>query len=212
MRVVIADDSVLLREGLVRLLRMDGIEVPAAVGDVDELLTAVDEHGPDLALVDVRMPPTHRDEGLRAALHLRETKPGLPVLVLSQFVEERYARELLSRETRAIGYLLKDRVTNVDEFLDLVRRVADGGTAIDPEVVAQLLVRRSDPLDRLTKREREVLMLMAEGRSNAGIATALVISESAVAKHVNNIFAKLDLGIADNDHRRVLAVLRFLQA
>ncbi len=212
MRVVIAEDSVLLREGLVRLLDSAGIEVAEAVADAEALLRSVDKHRPDLVVVDVRMPPTFRDEGLRAALALRRQWPDLAVLVLSQYVEERYATELLSRETSGIGYLLKDRVADVTEFLDMVRRVASGGTALDPEVVAQLLVRhRSDPLERLTAREREVLALMAEGRSNAGIASTLVITESAVAKHVNNIFAKLDLTSADTDHRRVLAVLRFLR-
>jgi DNA-binding NarL/FixJ family response regulator len=211
-RVVIAEDSVLLREGLVRLLDSAGIEVADAVADAEALLRSVDAHRPDLVVVDVRMPPTFRDEGLRAALALRRQWPDMALLVLSQYVEERYATELLSRETSGIGYLLKDRVADVAEFLDMLRRVAAGGTALDPEVVAQLLVRhRSDPLERLTAREREVLALMAEGRSNAGIATTLVITESAVAKHVNNIFAKLELTPADTDHRRVLAVLRFLR-
>jgi len=208
---VIAEDSVLLREGLVRLLEGGGFTVQAAVADADALLRAVDEHRPDLVVVDVRMPPAHRDEGLRAALVLRRRWPDIAVLVLSQYVEERYATELLSRETSGVGYLLKDRVADVTEFLDVLRRVAAGGTALDPEVVAQLLVRhRQDPLDRLTARERQVLGLMAEGRSNAGIAGTLVITESAVAKHVNSIFTKLDLAPADTDHRRVLAVLRFL--
>jgi DNA-binding NarL/FixJ family response regulator len=211
-RVVIAEDSVLLREGLVRLLGSVDIEVAAAVGDAEALLRAVDTHQPDLVVVDVRMPPTFRDEGLRAALALRRQWPNIAVLVLSQYVEERYATELLSRETSGIGYLLKDRIADVTEFLEMLRRVAAGGTALDPEVVAQLLVRhRDDPLERLTARERQVLGLMAEGRSNAGIAGALVITESAVAKHVNNIFAKLDLPSADTDHRRVLAVLRYLR-
>ncbi|MFD0890277.1 LuxR C-terminal-related transcriptional regulator, partial [Streptosporangium algeriense] len=166
----------------------------------------------DLVVTDVRMPPTHTDEGLRAALVLRRQHPGLPILVLSQYVEERYATRLLSTTTSGVGYLLKDRVADVAEFVDALRRVADGGTALDPEVVAQLLLRgRSDPLDRLTRREYEVLALIAEGRSNAGIAEALVISESAVGKHINNIFTKLDLSGADKDHRRVLAVLRFLK-
>jgi DNA-binding NarL/FixJ family response regulator len=211
-RVVIAEDSVLLREGLVRLLEAGGFTVLAAVADAEALLRAVDEHQPDLVVVDVRMPPAHRDEGLRAALVLRRRWPGVAVLVLSQYVEERYATELLSRETSGVGYLLKDRIADVTEFLDVLRRVAAGGTALDPEVVAQLLVRhRQDPLDRLTARERQVLGLMAEGRSNAGIAGTLVITESAVAKHVNSIFTKLDLAAADTDHRRVLAVLRFLR-
>jgi DNA-binding NarL/FixJ family response regulator len=209
---VIAEDSVLLREGLKRLLDAAGMDVVDAVTDAEELLRAVDRHQPDLVVVDVRMPPTFRDEGLRAALVVRREWPDVAVLVLSQYVEERYATELLSRETSGIGYLLKDRIADVGEFLDMLRRVAAGGTALDPEVVAQLLVRhRSDPLDRLTARERQVLALMAEGRSNGGIASTLVISESAVAKHVNSIFTKLDLASADTDHRRVLAVLRFLK-
>ncbi|GAA3437702.1 response regulator [Kutzneria kofuensis] len=212
MRVVIAEDSVLLREGLVRLLEGAGMQVVEAVGDADELLRAVSAHEPDLVLLDVRMPPTHTDEGLRAALVIRRQWPAMAVLVLSQYVEERYASELLANETSGVGYLLKDRVADVGEFLSALRRVAAGGTALDPEAVAQLLLRtRNDPLTRLSPREREVLRLMAEGRSNAGVADALVISESAVAKHVNSIFSKLDLPPADNDHRRVLAVLRFLK-
>jgi DNA-binding NarL/FixJ family response regulator len=213
MRAVIAEDSVLLREGLTRLLADAGIEVVAGVGDAETLLRVVDELRPDVAIVDVRMPPSHTDEGLRAALVLRRQWPDVAVLVLSQYVEERYATELLSSDTRGVGYLLKDRVAEVAEFLDALQRVAAGGTALDPEVVAQLLVRRRpDPLDRLTPREWDVLRLMAEGRSNAGIADALVVSGSAVEKHVNNILAKLDLPTADADHRRVLAVLRYLRA
>ncbi len=212
MRVVIAEDSVLLRAGLVRLLETAGIDVVAAVGDADALLRAAEKHLPDLVLVDVRMPPDHTDEGLRAALVLRRQWPQMAVLVLSQYVEERYAVELLTGETRGVGYLLKDRVADVAEFLDALQRVAAGGTALDPEVVSQLLVRRrSDPLDSLTRRETEVLALMAEGRSNSGIAAALMLSDSAVAKHINNIFTKLDLTPADTDHRRVLAVLQFLK-
>jgi DNA-binding NarL/FixJ family response regulator len=213
MRVVIAEDSVLLREGLAQLLQTTtDIEVVASVGDADALLRAAERHRPDLVLVDVRMPPGHSDEGLRAALSLRQRWPAMAVLVLSQYVEERYAVELLTGDTRGIGYLLKDRVADVAEFLDGLRRVAGGGTALDPEVVSQLLIRRrSDPLDRLTSREREVLALMAEGRSNTGIAAALTLSGSAVAKHINSIFTKLDLAPVDSDHRRVLAVLRFLQ-
>jgi DNA-binding NarL/FixJ family response regulator len=213
MRIVIAEDSVLLRAGLVEVLEKFGIEVVAAVQDASELLTAVEKHQPDLAIVDVRMPPTFTDEGIRAALVLRRQWPGLKVLVLSQYVEERYATELLSEQTSGVGYLLKDRVADVREFVEALQRVAGGGTALDPEVVAQLLIRRrSDPIGRLTRREKEVLALMAEGRSNAGIATALVVSDSAVAKHINNIFAKLDLAESpDNDHRRVLAVLRYLR-
>jgi DNA-binding NarL/FixJ family response regulator len=211
MRVVIAEDSVLLREGLVRLLQTAGIEVSKAVGNADALLRAAERDRPDLVLADVRMPPTFTDDGLRAVLALRRQWPGLAVVVLSQYVEERYATELLTGDTRGIGYLLKDRVADVTEFLDALRRVAAGGTALDPEVVSQLLVRHSDPLERLTQREREVLALMAEGRSNSAIAVSLRISDSAVAKHINSIFTKLDLPLADNDHRRVLAVLRFLR-
>ncbi|MEV7005655.1 response regulator transcription factor [Streptosporangium sp. NPDC051022] len=212
MRVILAEDSVLLREGLVRLLATADMHVVAAVADAEGLLRAVEEHDPDLVVTDVRMPPSHTDEGLRAALVLRRQRPRLPILVLSQYVEERYATQLLSTATGGVGYLLKDRVADVAEFVDALRRVADGGTALDPEVVAQLLLRgRSDPLDRLTRREYEVLALIAEGRSNTGIAEALVVSESAVGKHINNIFAKLDLSGADKDHRRVLAVLRFLK-
>ncbi|GAA5057729.1 response regulator transcription factor [Thermocatellispora tengchongensis] len=208
---MLAEDSVLLREGLIRLLDSAGIDVVAAVAEAEGLLRAVDEHRPDLVVTDVRMPPGHADEGLRAALVLRRQHPGLAIVVLSQYVEERYATRLLSTETRGIGYLLKDRVADVTEFIDALRRVAAGGTALDPEVVAQLLVRRrSDPLDLLTPREYEVLSLIAEGRSNAGIADALTISEGAVGKHINNIFAKLGLSGAEKDHRRVLAVLRFL--
>jgi DNA-binding NarL/FixJ family response regulator len=211
MRVVIAEDSVLLREGLVKLIDGAGIEVVAAVGDADALLRAAGEYQPDLVVVDVRMPPTHTDEGLRAALVLRRQWPGIAVLVLSQYVEERYATELLSTQTSGVGYLLKDRVAEVGEFLSALRRVAAGGTALDPEVVAQLLVRRrDDPLRRLTPRETQVLRLMAEGRSNSAIADTLVISASAVEKHVNNVMAKLDLLPDESDHRRVLAVLRFL--
>ncbi len=214
MRAVIAEDSVLLRIGLVKVLEMAGFEVVAETGDAEGLLAAVEEHRPELALVDVRMPPGFTDEGVRAALMIRQESPDTAVLLLSQFVEERYAADLLAAQTRAgIGYLLKQRVADVEEFIDALRRVASGGTALDPQVVAQLLLRRGggpDPLGRLTPREREVLALMAEGRSNAGIAAELVVSESAVAKHINNIFAKLDLPPADGDHRRVLAVLRFL--
>ncbi|MFC4957359.1 response regulator [Streptomyces mauvecolor] len=212
MRAVIAEDSVLLRIGLVKVLEMAGFEVAAETGDAESLLRAVEEHRPDLALVDVRMPPGFTDEGVRAALMIRQQWPDTAVLLLSQYVEERYAADLLATQTGGIGYLLKQRVADVEEFVDALKRVAAGGTALDPQVVAQLLLRRGgpDPLERLTPREREVLALMAEGRSNAGIAAELVVSESAVAKHINNIFAKLDLPIADGDHRRVLAVLRFL--
>ncbi|MEW1634178.1 response regulator transcription factor [Streptomyces sp. NPDC093801] len=213
MRAVIAEDSVLLRIGLVKVLEMAGFEVAAETGDAEGLLAAVEEHRPDLALVDVRMPPGFTDEGVRAALMIRSQSPQTAVLLLSQYVEERYAADLLSSQSGAgIGYLLKQRVADVEEFVDALRRVAAGGTALDPQVVAQLLLRRGgpDPLERLTPREREVLALMAEGRSNAGIADGLVVSESAVAKHINNIFTKLDLPPAAEAHRRVLAVLRFL--
>jgi len=210
-RAVIAEDSVLLRIGLVKVLEMAGFEVREEAADAEGLLTAVEEHRPDIAVVDVRMPPGFTDEGVRAALLIRRQWPDTAVLLLSQYVEERYAADLLTAHTSGIGYLLKQRVADVEEFIDALRRVAGGGTALDPQVVSQLLVRRhSDPLDRLTRRERDVLELMAGGRSNAGIAAALVISESAVAKHINSIFAKLDLPVADADHRRVLAVLRFL--
>lgn len=213
MRVVIAEDSTLLRAGLVRLLAVDGIETVAAVDNAQALLAAVEQHRPELAVVDVRMPPSFTDEGIRAALQIRAEWPQTAVLILSQYVEERYATELLTGSTRSVGYLLKDRVADVEDFLAAVRRVAAGGTALDPEVVAQLLVRRGgSPLDRLTAREHDVLALMAQGLSNAGVAEALVVSESAVANHVNSIFAKLDLSAAPNPHRRVLAVLQFLAA
>ncbi|MFI9592045.1 response regulator [Nonomuraea sp. NPDC052265] len=212
MRVVLAEDSVLLREGLIRLLDASGLRVVAAVDEAEGLLRAVEEHRPELVITDVRMPPTHTDEGLRAALVLRRQHPGLAVLVLSQYVEERYAARLLATATGGVGYLLKDRVADVAEFIDALRRVAGGGTALDPEVVAQLLLRGdSDPLERLTPREHEVLKLMAEGRSNAGIGQALVLSEGAVGKHIGNIFTKLDLPPAEGDHRRVLAVLQFFK-
>jgi DNA-binding NarL/FixJ family response regulator len=211
-RIVIAEDSVLLRAGLTRLLAEGGLDVVAAVGDADQLLTAVAEYEPDLAVVDVRMPPDFTDEGLRAALVIRRQYPKVAVLMLSQYVEERYAADLLAGPGGGVGYLLKDRVADVPDFLAALRRVAGGGTALDPEVVAQLLVRRDDPVGRLTAREKDVLRLMAEGRSNQGIAEALVVSSSAVEKHVNNILAKLDLPPSDNGHRRVLAVLRFLRA
>ena len=211
MRIVIAEDSVLLRAGLTKLLTEGGFEVVAAVPDAEELLRAVDEHHPDLAVIDVRMPPTHTDEGIRAALVIRRQYPEVAVLVLSQYVEERYATDLLSARTSSVGYLLKDRIAHVTDFLDALRRVAAGGTVLDPEVVAQLLVRRQDdPIDRLTPRELEVLRLMAEGRSNNGIVEALRVSPSAVEKYVTNIFSKLDLPPTDTDHRRVLAVLKLL--
>jgi len=214
-RAVIADDSVLLREGITRLLAEDDIEVVSGVGEADSLLKAVESHQPDLAVIDVRMPPGHRDEGLRAAIEIRRRWPGVALLVLSQFVEERYATELLAGETRAIGYLLKDRVADVAEFIDAVRRVAAGGTVLDPEVVRQLLARsrQADPLSRLTPREREVLGLMAEGRSNSAIAEALVVSMGAVEKRVASILMKLDLPPDDEQvHRRVMAVVRYLNS
>ena len=211
MRVVLAEDSVLLRAGLTKLLTDGGFEVVAAVSDGDQLLAAVDEHRPDVAVVDVRMPPTHTDEGIRAALVIRRQHPKIAVCVLSQYVEERYATDLLSVDTAGVGYLLKDRVAQVSDFLDALRRVAAGGTALDPEVVAQLLVhRRDDPMERLTPREQDVLRLMAEGRSNNGITEVLRVSHSAVEKYVSNIFTKLDLPPTDTDHRRVLAVLKYL--
>jgi DNA-binding NarL/FixJ family response regulator len=210
-RVVIAEDAVLLREGLARLLVDGGFEVVATVEDAMGLVTAVERERPDVCIVDVRMPPTHTDEGIRAAIEIRARWPGTAVLVLSQYVEERYATELLSGDTRGVGYLLKDRVADVHDFLDALRRLADGGTALDPEVVAQLLARSRRPHDQLTPREGEVLALMAEGLSNAGIAEHLVVTDGAVEKHVSNIFAKLRLTPAESDHRRVLAVLAYLE-
>jgi DNA-binding NarL/FixJ family response regulator len=214
MRVVIAEDSVLLREGLVRLLTEHGIDVVGQAGDGDELLRKTRAHKPDVAIVDVRMPPSHSDEGLRAAREIRGELPNTGVLVLSQDVEEAYARELLAADAAGMGYLLKDRVADVEGFVDAVRRVAGGGSALDPEVVSAMLGRAdgSDPVGALTEREREVLELMAEGRSNAGIAERLVVTERAVEKHVTSIFAKLELPQAPDDHRRVLAVLRYLDA
>ena len=210
MRIAIAEDSVLLREGLVRLLADEGHQVTAAEGDPERFLRAVAADAPDAVVVDVRMPPTFTDEGLRAALLVRDRWPRVGVLVLSQWVEERYAIELISGRPDGVGYLLKDRVADVTEFLDALARVASGGSALDPEVVAQLLARSRYPLGALTQREREVLALMAEGRSNSAIAGALVVSGGAVEKHINNIFAKLGLAPAERDHRRVLAVLRYL--
>lgn len=212
MRVVVADDSTLLREGLVRLLEEAGLEVVGQAGDAEELLRKVRAHKPDVAVVDVRMPPTHTDEGLRAAREIRAELPQVSVLVLSQYVEVAYARELLAESAEGLGYLLKDRVADVGALTDAVHRVGTGGSALDPEVVSQMLGRRrdDDPLEQLTPREREVLGLMAEGRSNGAIAAELVVSERAVEKHVTGIFSKLDLGASSEDHRRVLAVLRFL--
>ncbi|MER7569145.1 response regulator transcription factor [Streptomyces sp. NPDC097941] len=211
MRVVIAEDNALLREGLVLLLTSSGHEVVAVVGTGPEILPALLEHRPDVAVLDVRMPPGFRDEGLRAALEARERIPGLPVLVLSQYVEESYATDLLAGGTSGVGYLLKDRVGRVDEFLDALERVEAGGTALDPEVVTELLTRRRDtPLDSLTPREREVLKLMAEGHDNTTIAKTLVVTERAVSKHIGNVFLKLGLPPSDSGHRRVLAVLAYL--
>ena len=214
MRVVVADDSVLLREGVVRLLEECGLDVVGQAGDADELLRKVGAHKPDVAVVDIRMPPTNTDDGLRAALEIRRTHPGTGVLVLSQYVEEAYALELVTDSAEGVGYLLKDRVADIERFVDSVRRGGEGGSALDPEVVSKLLGRhrREDPLEELTPREREVLELMAEGRSNAAIAEQLVVSERAVEKHVTSIFGKLALAPAPEDHRRVLAVLRYLQA
>lgn len=212
MRVVLADDSVLLREGLARLLQEQGMDVVAQAGDAEDLLRKVGAHKPDVAVVDVRMPPTQTDEGLQAALELRQRHPEVGVLVLSAYIEESSAMELLSDDASGIGYLLKDRVGDVDRFVEAVRRVAEGGSALDPEVVARLLGRRrrEDPLDVLSPREREVLGLMAEGKSNHAIAESLVVTERAVEKHVTSIFSKLDLPPTVEDHRRVLAVLRFI--
>jgi DNA-binding NarL/FixJ family response regulator len=211
-RIVIAEDSVLLRAGLTGLLADAGHDVVAAVDNADDLMTVVERHQPDLAVVDVRMPPTFTDDGLRAALQIRARWRAIGILVLSQYVEETYASELLADDTTGLGYLLKDRIADVGEFLAGVARVGEGGTVLDAEVVAQLLARtrRRDPLERLSPREREVLGLMAEGRSNAAIARALVVSDGAVEKHVSNIFTKLDLPPTEHDHRRVLAVLRWL--
>jgi DNA-binding NarL/FixJ family response regulator len=214
LRIVVADDAVLLREGLVRLLTEDGHQVLAAVGDGPALVEAVLEHQPDVSVVDVRMPPTHTDEGLRAAITARGRRPGAPMLVLSQYVEASYAADLLADGAGAVGYLLKDRVARVEEFLDALHRVAGGGTVLDPQVVAQVLAgqRRDDPLRALTAREHELLALMAEGHSNAAIARRLVLSASAVEKHIGNVFAKLGLPPDDAQHRRVLAVLAYLKA
>jgi len=213
-RVVVAEDSLLLREGVVRLLEDAGLEVVGQAGDAEELLRKVRAHKPDVAVVDIRMPPTHTDEGLKAARQIREELPGVGVLVLSAYVEEQYAVELLEDGAEGIGYLLKDRVGDVERFTDSVRQVAEGGSVLDPEVVSQMLGRRrgDDPLSELTPREREVLALMAEGRSNAAIAAELVVTERAVEKHVTGIFGKLDLAATPTDHRRVLAVLAYLKS
>lgn len=213
MRVVVADDSVLLREGIARLLRDAGMDVVADAADAVELVRQVLIHQPDVAVVDIRMPPSNTDDGLRAALEIRKRMPGTGVLILSQYVEEGYALDLITDRRGGVGYLLKDRITDLDWFVDAVRRVGDGGSALDPEVVSQLVGRRrrQDPLAALTPREREVLQLMAEGRSNQGIVDQLVITERAVEKHVTAIFAKLGLAPTPDDHRRVLAVLAFLR-
>ena len=212
MRVVLAEDSVLLREGLVRLLNEAGCTIVAAVGDGESLVEAVAEHRPDVAVVDVRMPPSYTDEGLRAAIEARRRVPGTGVLVLSQYVEESYAGDLLADGAGGVGYLLKDRVSALAELSDALERVASGGTALDPEVVAQLFARRRrDPLGELTVRERDVLKLMAEGRTNAAIARTLVVSEGAVEKHISSILTKLDLPPSEDDHRRVMAVLAWLR-
>ena len=214
MRVVIAEDLALLRDGLVRLLTAHGFEVDEAVDNAPMLLNAVTRHRPDVAVIDVRLPPTFTDEGLRAALEARRRLPGLPVLILSQYVEQLYARELLSDRSGAVGYLLKDRVGDVEQFVDAVRRVAEGGTAMDSEVISQLLTRRrrDEPLGRLTPKEREVLAMMAEGLSNTAIAARLSVTDKAISKHTNNIFAKLGLPPSDDHNRRVLAVLAYLEA
>jgi DNA-binding NarL/FixJ family response regulator len=214
MRVVLADDSLLLREGVARLLEEAGLDVVAQAGDAEDLLRKVGAHKPDVAIVDVRMPPTHTDEGLRAAAEIRSNHAGTGVLVLSQYIEEAYAMELLSSNAEGVGYLLKDRVADLDRFIDAVRRVGEGGSALDPEVVSRLLGRRrqADPLAEISPREREVLALMAEGRSNHAIASELVVTERAVEKHVTSIFNKLNLPPTADDHRRVLAVLTYLKA
>jgi DNA-binding NarL/FixJ family response regulator len=211
-RLVLAEDHALLRAGLIQLLELQGFTILSAVDNAADLERALGDPDADAAVLDVRLPPTHTDEGLRAAIAARAARPGFPVMVLSQYVEHLYARELLASGEGAVGYLLKDRVSDVAEFVDGVRRVAAGGTVLDPEVVAAIMARRRDePLDRLTAREREVLGLMAEGRSNAAVAAALYVSEKAVAKHINSIFTKLDLPLAPDDNRRVLAVLAWLR-
>jgi DNA-binding NarL/FixJ family response regulator len=214
MNVILAEDSVLLRAGIARLLTDAGMTIVAEADDADAALVAVELHQPDIVVMDVRMPPTHTDEGIRAALTIRRRHPNVAVLVLSQYVEQYYASELLAGDSARVGYLLKDRVADVREFVAAVKHVASGGTALDAEVVSELLarVRRGRPLESLTPRELEVMRLMAEGRSNAAIATQLVVGEGAVEKHITSIFTKLDLAPADTDHRRVLAVLRYLEA
>ncbi len=214
MRVVIADDSVLLRAGLARLLEDAGLEVVGQASDAEDLMRKVRAHRPDIAVTDIRMPPTQTDEGLRAAQQIRAEMPEIGLMVLSQYIDEGYALELLQNSAEGVGYLLKDRVADVDAFIDALRRVGAGGSVLDPEVVAQLLGRRraDDPLDRLTPREREVLALMAEGRSNHAVARELVVTERAIEKHVTSIFSKLGLSAAEDGHRRVLAVLQYLNA
>jgi DNA-binding NarL/FixJ family response regulator len=209
-RIVIAEDAVILRDGLTQLLATRGHEVVAGVGDAEALRAAVAEHRPDVAVVDIRMPPTHTDEGLRAAIELRRAHPGLGIMLFSQYIETRFATELLAGSAAGIGYLLKERVADIDDFVDALQRVATGGTALDPEVVSHLLGAGRRGLDTLTPREREVLALMAEGRTNAAIAKSFVVSDRAVEKHIANIFTKLDLPPSESDHRRVLAVLRYL--
>jgi len=211
LRVAVADDSVLLREGLVRVLEDAGIDVVGSYGDADALLAAVPQLAPDVVVLDVRMPPTFRDEGVRAAIELRRRHPTIAILLLSQYVEVAYAQELLAAGTGGIGYLLKDRVVSLDDVRDALDRVAAGGTVLDPEVITQLMARRVDPLQSLTAREREVLELMAQGRTNTAIAGALFVGTGAVEKHISAIFGKLGLDAADGDHRRVLAVLAWLQ-
>jgi len=211
-RVVIAEDNVLLSTGLELLLGRAGFQIAAVAEDAAGFLTAVREHRPDVTVVDVRLPPSFRDEGIRAALQARREYPGLPVLVLSQYVEQQYAAELLATAGGGVGYLLKDRVSRVDEFVDALRRVAAGGTAMDPEVIAQLVQHAGDPIAALTPREREVLALMAQGHDNNAIAERLAVTDNAVHKHIGNIFAKLGLAVADSEHRRVLAVLAYLNA
>lgn len=212
MRVIVCEDSALLRDGLVRLLEAHDCEVSAAVADADAFLAALEEERPDVCVLDVRLPPGFSDEGVRAAVEARRRYPGLPILILSQYVEQTYARELFAGGEGGVGYLLKDRVANPGEFVESLRRVAEGGTALDPEAVAELLGPGEDRLALLTPREREVLELIAEGRSNSGIAARLTITDRAVEKHVSNIFAKLDLPAGSEDHRRVLAVLRWTGA
>jgi DNA-binding NarL/FixJ family response regulator len=211
MRVVLAEDSVLLREGLIRLIEEAGCQVVAAVGDGPSLVAAVAEHAPDVSVVDIRMPPSHTDEGLRAAVEIRRRAPGAKILVLSQYVEVTYAGDLFADRAGGVGYLLKDRVVDVDELTDALRRVAAGGTVLDPQVVSELFAARRDPLATLTPREREVLGLMAQGCTNTAICRRLVVSEGAVEKHIGNIFGKLGLPPSDSDHRRVMAVLTYLR-